>query len=652
MADITPNIVVSQPSQLFTLARSFKANANGKIYIGQIDTDPTIPSNQIQVYLENEDGSHVPVAQPIVISAGGFPVYNGQIAKFVTVHGHSMAIYDTYNVQQFYFPNVLKYDPDQFRTELSLPSGAGEIGTESGITVQDKLNVLQDNIYKINNEIKSTYKTAIEIGSAIQQGSDVVIAFCGDSTMFGATSMNTSLQSEQNPPSMFSQACRFIFGRSPEVRNYAVSGTTLHGFVSGEESYKKWEEFSIELYNSGVRCVFINFGINDSKKGYSLKTYRDELAEFVIIARNNELVPVFCTPNPNAPYDLISEAEGKQLANYIDVMHSVAKQFVVSVVDQHRLIMDSINDYSISEMIPDGAHPANFVYRQMGYNMLIPFIAANDVTSYGDVSTMAMSQFRVNGNGNQIIQKTSGMGGVSVSISYDGVGGISYPVILNKSISKNELVVLGLRWTSGGNSMLSVNGGNEGFPNVVNENTGGYEEFYSAGNEYGNSVTLKFDSEYPISCKMMAGLNIISMLLTEENNNSKGVAMNGILLKDPNFISVNMKSKYITPKSSVFMRVTFSDLDETPIFFADHSNALAFRLRRNQASELSFETIKGSVSIGILVAGTYDVNIIFFVSSGVYKVRILIGNIDKTVDLETPMPDMIIASPSLAYITS
>ncbi|EQC0038482.1 phage tailspike protein, partial [Enterobacter hormaechei] len=52
MSDITANVVVSMPSQLFTLARSFKAVANGKIYIGQIDTDPTIPANQIQVYIE------------------------------------------------------------------------------------------------------------------------------------------------------------------------------------------------------------------------------------------------------------------------------------------------------------------------------------------------------------------------------------------------------------------------------------------------------------------------------------------------------------------------------------------------------------------------------------------------------------------------
>lgn len=132
MSDITANVVVSMPSQLFTLARQFKANTNGKIYIGQIDTDPVNPANQIQVYLENEDGSHAPVAQPLIINAGGYPVYNGQIAKFVTVQGHSMAIYDAYGVQQFYYPNVLKYDPDQgiitLKEELSEDDGEKYIG--------------------------------------------------------------------------------------------------------------------------------------------------------------------------------------------------------------------------------------------------------------------------------------------------------------------------------------------------------------------------------------------------------------------------------------------------------------------------------------------------------------------------------------------
>ncbi|MEC5284662.1 phage head-binding domain-containing protein [Escherichia coli] len=141
MTDITANVVVSMPSQLFTMARSFKAVANGKIYIGKIDTDPVNPENQIPVYVENEDGSHVPVSQPIIINAAGYPVYNGQIAKFVTVQGHSMAVYDAYGSQQFYFPNVLKYDPDQLSVMLNLSWLRGMNGFLGGEVYPNKIGI-------------------------------------------------------------------------------------------------------------------------------------------------------------------------------------------------------------------------------------------------------------------------------------------------------------------------------------------------------------------------------------------------------------------------------------------------------------------------------------------------------------------------------
>lgn len=150
MTNITPSVVIGMPSQLFTMARSFKAVANGKIYIGKIDTDPVNPENQIQVYVENEDGSHVPVSQPIIINAAGYPVYNGQIAKFVTVQGHSMAVYDAYGAQQFYFPNVLKYDPDQFSIwaknhfELSKYVRLDPQSFQTGAILTDKNQVLYD----------------------------------------------------------------------------------------------------------------------------------------------------------------------------------------------------------------------------------------------------------------------------------------------------------------------------------------------------------------------------------------------------------------------------------------------------------------------------------------------------------------------------
>ncbi len=155
---INANVVVSMPSQLFTMARSFKAVANGKIYIGKIDTDPVNPENRIQVYVENEDGSHVPVSQPIIINAAGYPVYNGQIAKFVTVQGHSMAVYDAYGAQQFYFPNVLKYDPDQFKNQLLiLDETAQDFNQTKPYIIQSVSQLLQKDFTGIKKITVFTY---------------------------------------------------------------------------------------------------------------------------------------------------------------------------------------------------------------------------------------------------------------------------------------------------------------------------------------------------------------------------------------------------------------------------------------------------------------------------------------------------------------
>lgn len=141
MSDITANVVVTNPRPIFTDSRSFKALPNGRVYIGLIDTDPTIPTNQIPVYIENEDGSHVQIAQPLVINAAGKIVYNGQLVKVVTVKGHSMAVYDAYGSRVDYIPNVLKYDPDQFRQELAsfAPPGTDLIGTVSGVNLTEYL---------------------------------------------------------------------------------------------------------------------------------------------------------------------------------------------------------------------------------------------------------------------------------------------------------------------------------------------------------------------------------------------------------------------------------------------------------------------------------------------------------------------------------
>lgn len=122
------NYQISMPANTFSMPRQFKAVANGKIYIGLPDTDPVNPANQIPVYIVNENGTEVQVAQPIIINAGGFPVYNGQLVKFITKRNYSMSVVDAYGVQQYYWHNLALIDPESFSQELASPGGAGNIG--------------------------------------------------------------------------------------------------------------------------------------------------------------------------------------------------------------------------------------------------------------------------------------------------------------------------------------------------------------------------------------------------------------------------------------------------------------------------------------------------------------------------------------------
>lgn len=128
MADDIQNILVGMPVTPYTLASSFKAIANGTVYIGAKDTDPTVPSNQIQVYVETESGTVIPVSQPLIINSGGYLVYSGQIAKFVVSDEYSMAVYDAVGVKQHYFADVLKYNPNTLRDELAQDDGMKLIG--------------------------------------------------------------------------------------------------------------------------------------------------------------------------------------------------------------------------------------------------------------------------------------------------------------------------------------------------------------------------------------------------------------------------------------------------------------------------------------------------------------------------------------------
>lgn len=81
-----------------------KPLANGSLYVGEIDTDPTIVANQKTVTALQEDGSEITLSQPVSLSAGGVPVYNGSPVSLYVDGSYSIKVLDSVGAQAYYVP--------------------------------------------------------------------------------------------------------------------------------------------------------------------------------------------------------------------------------------------------------------------------------------------------------------------------------------------------------------------------------------------------------------------------------------------------------------------------------------------------------------------------------------------------------------------
>lgn len=235
--------------------------ANGKIYIGQIDTDPVNPANQIPVYIENEDGSHVQITQPLIINAAGKIVYNGQLVKVVTVKGHSMAIYDAYGCQVDYIANVLKYDPDQLEYRLSQPDGYLLVGgLAEHYNLPAKFVVVDNEPY--NGDLKAALSEA-EAGTVFWLGKKTYnitgLYGTGRNTVENISIVGTGM------PQLSDDKTRFIDG----------TGTVIQGAVKNQAR-------GFKTFNLGI-----DVGAYVSQNVYTTETYEDALVHYGVGSNAN-----------------------------------------------------------------------------------------------------------------------------------------------------------------------------------------------------------------------------------------------------------------------------------------------------------------------------------------------------------------------------
>lgn len=80
---------------------------NGFIYIGKADTDPQVASNRLVVRAFQENGTSVPIPQPIRTGAGGVPTLNGSSVQLQVSGEYSIKVLDHLGAQVYYAPSVI-----------------------------------------------------------------------------------------------------------------------------------------------------------------------------------------------------------------------------------------------------------------------------------------------------------------------------------------------------------------------------------------------------------------------------------------------------------------------------------------------------------------------------------------------------------------
>jgi hypothetical protein len=101
-------LVILAP-QYFPLSATGAPAGGGSLYIGEPDTDPTDSDNQITVQALLENGNLQTLSQPITLSGGGIPLYNGSPVSLYVSQSYSMTVKDINGAQIYYVPDSPQY---------------------------------------------------------------------------------------------------------------------------------------------------------------------------------------------------------------------------------------------------------------------------------------------------------------------------------------------------------------------------------------------------------------------------------------------------------------------------------------------------------------------------------------------------------------
>jgi len=243
---------------------------NGKMYFGEPDLDPEIFTNQKQVYYIQENGDLVAASQPIILSAGGNPTYNGDAVTLSITGEYSTKVLNKLGVQEYYIArtdssgdsgSVIAYaEVEQILIAGQLDVSFGGItasvaniyvGKKSG----DRGKLFLDDDYTITGSSQITLNSSFEAGTKLVATSSELIervTSIKPMTLAEATSNTAAIEGQivqitDRADGQFT----YLTGQTPNTYNIIetdISGLYLvwrevyptplaqYGAVSGEDS--------------------------------------------------------------------------------------------------------------------------------------------------------------------------------------------------------------------------------------------------------------------------------------------------------------------------------------------------------------------------------------------------------------------------------
>ncbi|AID29261.1 hypothetical protein MCHK_1436 [Mesorhizobium huakuii 7653R] len=257
----------------------------------------------------------------------------------------------------------------------------GPVGNPYQPTKQDLRDTFNDLSSRVDNAIATQGSGGIsKLAVDMWNGSAVSIECFGDSTQLGVDPLVLSspyLAALPAPQKLQLFLRDYYSNNNITVTNRAVSGTLSTQMLDGTDG--SGSTFAAKMAVSSAQVVYCNHGINDCQNGTPTPplTYRSNLLQFVNICRANGKIPILQTPNPIFAVPTLGTADkANRLKNYVQIMKDVAAETGTVLVDINTVVYSLIRsgDYRVLDVVPDGVHPTNIVYRLIGQMMAMPFV--------------------------------------------------------------------------------------------------------------------------------------------------------------------------------------------------------------------------------------------------------------------------------------